>query len=274
MKWGVKVILGMLLVSVCFSTVVLGRNLWLQEKEQHIFAVLRARVSKVSEEHMEQLLKDHEVDFTNERGAQKEVLPEYRELVKENPDFAGWISIEETRIDYPVMQKKEEPEYYLHRNFYGEDSYAGVPFVGWGDLKDGGGAIFLYGHNMRNGTMFADLLKYRKEGYLKDHPIIRLDSIYERHEYRVVAILDVTEDEWLREDGMFYGYMGSKDVRQDGILEDVKENALCAVDFRENGGEKLLFLVTCGYLKEEGRVVLVAEYSGKDQNDKFCGRSL
>ncbi len=87
---------------------------------------------------------------------------EYREIVKGNPDFAGWISSAGTSIDYPVMQMSWEPEYYLHRNFAGEDSFAGVPFMGSGDMKEGD--IFLYGHNMKNGTMFADLLKYQKEG--------------------------------------------------------------------------------------------------------------
>lgn len=87
---------------------------------------------------------------------------EYREIVKGNPDFAGWISSAGTSIDYPVMQMSWEPEYYLHRNFAGEDSFAGVPFMGSGDMKEGD--IFLYGHNMKNGTMCADLLKYQKEG--------------------------------------------------------------------------------------------------------------
>ena len=135
MKWGAKITLGMLVVSVAFSTAVLGKNLWMQEREQIKFEDLKDRISVAKEKNSlkVRVQRPGNQAIGNIAGKEKEILPEYQEIVGENPDFAGWISIEGTRIDYPVMQTLWEPEYYLHRNLAGVYSYAGVPFVGTGE---------------------------------------------------------------------------------------------------------------------------------------------
>ena len=95
-------------------------------------------------------------------GEKRDMQPESQALWAETTEFAGWGSINGTGIDYPVGTP-EEPEYYLHRDFYGETSFGGTPFaVGAGFDLGGEGVVFLYGHNMRNGSMFADLLKFRE----------------------------------------------------------------------------------------------------------------
>lgn len=197
MKWGAKITFGMLVISVLFSTAVLGRNLWMQEKEQMKFENLRERIYSEKE-------KSNLEVHANMRGhkaiegmviEERVILPEFQEIVKENPDFAGWISIEGTNIDYPVMQTTWEPEYYLHRNFAGDYSYAGIPFVGKGDLKVEGGDLFIYGHNMRNGTIFADLLKYQNEKFWKEHPVIVLDRLWKHQKYEVFAAFYAKEEE-------------------------------------------------------------------------------
>ena len=118
----------------------------MQEKEQIKFEILRNRISS----ERERISATAEVKRTGDKmmkslnGEERTVLPEYQELAEINPDFVGWIFIDGTNIDYPVMQTLWEPEYYLHRNFTREYSYAGVPFVGTGDLQAEKEDIFIY----------------------------------------------------------------------------------------------------------------------------------
>lgn len=259
MKWGVKITFGMLVVSVLFSTAVLGRNLWMQEKEQMKFEDLRERIYS---EKGKSNLKVH----ANMRGhkaiegmvvEERVVLPEFQEIAKENPDFVGWISIEGTNIDYPVMQTTWEPEYYLHRNFAGDYSYAGIPFVGTGDLKAEGGDLFIYGHNMKNGTMFADLLNYLEEQYFEEHPIICLDTLSERRKYEVFAVLDVRDEEWIREGALFYNFENDLIMNRSEYMKKLENCSLYQRELMINQQGKLLFLVTCSYRKKNGRIVVV-----------------
>ena len=81
-----------------------------------------------------------------------------------NPDFIGWLRIDGTKIDYPVMMKPEDPDYYLRRDFSGKDAKSGTPYIGSGCTPCSDNVI-IYSHNMKNGTMFADLLKYADEKF-------------------------------------------------------------------------------------------------------------
>lgn len=91
-------------------------------------------------------------------------------LVTDNPNCVGWVSVTDTRIDYPVMYTPNDPEYYLHRNFEGNESAAGTPFLGKGCLLDGNSAI-IYGHNMNDGSMFASLRNFDNPEFGMNHVI-------------------------------------------------------------------------------------------------------
>lgn len=258
MKWGKRMMLGMLVMSVFFSTVILGKNLWMQEKEELRFVSLRKSISEVREDHPSSSGPQAEqADEMNGRKKEREILPEYQELAAENPDFSGWVSIEGTRIDYPVMQTLDDPEYYLHRNFDREYSYAGVPFVGTGDMGEKNEDIFIYGHNMRNGTMFADLQNYQRQGYGEEHRIICLDTLWEKQEYEVFAVLNVSEDEWNQEGGLFYEYDRNFSTNREEYLQKIKRESLYRSDIRGDVQERLVFLVTCSYQRKNGRIVVV-----------------
>ena len=110
----------------------------------------------------------------------------YEALKAQNPDFFGWISIEGTNIDYPVMFTPDDPEYYLRRAFDGSSSQSGVPFLA-ADCFEGGGNWLIYGHNMKNGSMFADLMSYAQEDFWQEHPLIRFDTLEQQGSYEVLA---------------------------------------------------------------------------------------
>lgn len=254
MRWGEKVILGGLVLAVISITVVMvGRQLDLK-KEQDTFGMLREKVEEQKNR------SDFSVPLTVEgtTGAIEDdtrkkriVLKEYQELYKENMDLAGWIRIEGTNIDYPVMQNLTDREYYLYRDFYKNDSYAGVPFVGTGDMNSEEGPLFLYGHNMKNGTMFADLLNYQSKDYWEKHPEVLLDTLWAHRQYKIFAVLRVSEKEWSEKTGMFYFDVAGQWKENDLRIQELKERAIFETSIIPNDQVSLLYLVTCSYQKKD-----------------------
>lgn len=116
-------------------------------------------------------------------------LPQYQALYTQNSDLAGWIQIDGTNINYPVMQSKHDPDFYLKHNFEKADSPHGCPYVQANcDLQTPSDNILVYGHNMKDGTMFSDLLQYKRESFWEQHRIIRFDTLTAQAEYTVMAV--------------------------------------------------------------------------------------
>ncbi len=107
----------------------------------------------------------------------------------QHSDFAGWITIDGTKIDYPVMLTPNDGDYYLKRNVNGEDDINGTLFMDpRTDLVQRSTNIIIYGHNMKSGAMFGSLKKYLDEDYWREHAQIRFDTIYEKGTYEVFAV--------------------------------------------------------------------------------------
>lgn len=108
-------------------------------------------------------------------------------LLERNSDFVGWLSIEGTAVNYPVMCTPDDPEYYLKRDFDGNRSNSGVPFFGEGCDTESDN-IIIYGHNMKNGTMFSSLTNYADESYYEEHPTISFDTPDGDGTYEIIAV--------------------------------------------------------------------------------------
>ncbi len=109
-------------------------------------------------------------------------------LLKEmNSECVGWVYIEGTKVNYPVMYSPNDPEKYLKRNFNNKYSGSGVPFI---DVRCGLNStnIIIYGHNMKNLTMFGGLRKYLNKDYLKDHPVIEFETLDSLNYYKIVEV--------------------------------------------------------------------------------------
>ena len=172
-------------------------------------------------------------------------------------------------IDYPVMWTPREREYYLHRNFYGNDSYAGTPFAEIipYPVSDTSSErqtserlahhVIIYGHNMRNGKMFADLLKYQDRSYWESHSIIRLDTLEEEQKYKVFSAFYAAEEDWTMEEGIFYElyHHGYKDKAKLAVV--LAEKSLYVTDYIPQAEDPFVFLITCSYWKKGGRFVVV-----------------
>lgn len=117
-------------------------------------------------------------------------------LIAENADCIGWLSIDGTNISYPVMHTPSDPQKYLRRNFYGKYSQSGVPFLdGRCDLQSTN--LIIYGHNMKNGTMFSDLKRYVDREFLNAHRTVKFETVDGIRYYTVTDVLKTnTSDAW------------------------------------------------------------------------------
>lgn len=108
-------------------------------------------------------------------------------LISQNSDCIGWITIDNTAVDYPVMHTPEWPQKYLRMNFYQQYSDSGVPFLDYRCTLESDNLI-IFGHNMRNGTMFSSLREYLNDGRLSSNPTILLETEDGAHEFTIFAV--------------------------------------------------------------------------------------
>lgn len=207
-------------------------------------------------------LRDMKISAMNMAGddseaiimSDRKVLGGYKDLFLQNPDLVGWLTIDGTKIDYPVMWTPENPEYYSQRGFDKEESRNGLLFLdGASNINESGGNLIIYGHNMKNGSMFADLLKYQKESYWEKHRTIQLDTLYETRIYEVAAVVRTNDFEQLP-----YEFTRPSETEAYEAIERMKANALYETEVDMEYGDDFLTLSTCDYSEENGRMVVMA----------------
>ena len=182
----------------------------------------------------------------------------YAAVYEQNSDFVGWISIEGTNIDYPVMQTVDNPNYYLKHSFEKQYSDYGVPYVQENcDLGLSDNCV-IYGHHMNNGSMFADLCKYADEDFYRAHKTIRFDTLSGFGEYEVVAVFKTAA---YSEQGFKYYHFVNADSAEDfdAFIAKCKELALYDTGVTAEYGDRLITLSTCEYSRQNGRMVVVAK---------------
>lgn len=188
------------------------------------------------------------------------ILEKYAKLHAENEDMVGWLEIPGTSINYPVMQRAGN-EYYLHNDFYGEEDRHGCLFVkDIADVDTPGDCFIIYGHNMKDGTMFGDLDEYRSENYYKEHSLLKFDSLYEEREYEIMAVF-LSHVYKEGEEGFRYYEFYTADTEE--VFEDFYGNVM-GQSLYDTGvsaayGDTFLMLSTCAYHEEDGRLVVVAK---------------
>ena len=225
-----------------------------------VFLLLRAyREQKAFENLAEMVDKNIGVpeDLSSEMPESEEISP-YIRLKEQNDDFYGWISIEGTRVDYPVMHTPDNPEYYLRRGFDGNWAESGVPFMS-AECFDGCGNYLIHGHNMKNGTMFADILSYSHKEFYQEHPVIRFDTLEDEREYHVMAAFFTQVTDGESNDFPYYQYT---DLTNQKIFEEylqrVSGAALYDTGITAKYKDALITLSTCSYHADNGRFVVVA----------------
>lgn len=190
-----------------------------------------------------------------------DILGKFSALHDENSDFSGWLSIEGTKINYPVMSREGDNNYYLDKNFTGQEDKNGLLILDYrSNVLERGQNIIIYGHNMRTGVMFGTLKNYKDKDFCMSHQTIRFDSLYEEGTYRVVAAMLSAV---AYEDEDVFRYYDAIDIstkeRFDEFRQNIESNALYTTEENLEYGDSCLILSTCDYYTEDGRFVVIAK---------------
>lgn len=198
-------------------------------------------------------------ETASEPEREKEVDEGIARLAEQNSDFVGWLSIDGTVIDYPVMKSPEsDPEYYLHRDFDREYSYSGTLFIGEGCNADST-AFVVYGHNMSAGTMFGELDSYKSASYALDHMDIVFRTTAGNRVYRVFAAFESKIYPEGSDVFEYYKAVGRLDQgAYSATVRNIRELSLISTGFVPAYPMQIMFLSTCSYHTEDGRFVVAA----------------
>ena len=174
-----------------------------QQKEKEDFKAIAEIAELPMTEAPTEQTESGQAEPTEEPAAERNIP----KLIAANTDCIGWLSIDGTNISYPVMYTPSEPQKYLRRSFYGQYSQSGVPFLdGRCDLQSTN--LIIYGHNMRNGTMFSDLKRYVDRDFLNAHRTVKFETADGVQTFTVTEALKTnTSDAW-------YDRIAAEDGRQ------------------------------------------------------------
>ena len=212
---------------------------------------------------------DADANKSEESGARSgSIFHDVPLLINMNSDCIGWLSIDNTTVNYPVMCTPEWSQKYLRMNFYQQYSDSGVPFLDSRCTSDSDNLI-IYGHNMKNGTMFSSLVEYLNEGRIPSTQRILFETEDGAHEFEIFAVAVVDEsDSW---------YSFSDAGSEDGFNESV-QRIIRKANISSGGiphyGDRLLTLSTC-YGSRNSRLIIIAKEVNaigirQTENDDSC----
>lgn len=200
------------------------------------------------------------INYTKEETDLPEVLEEYKKLYNSHKKLIGWLKIDDTNIDYPVMQTNNN-EYYLDHNINQEKDRNGALFLDKScEIVKRSTNLIIYGHHMKSGRMFGNLDDYESKEYYKKHPIIQFDTIYEKGTYEIMYVF---RSRVYSEGEVVFKYYQFIDCYSEQEFEsNMKEMA--ALSLYDTGvtaeyGDQLLTLSTCDSTVDDGRFVVVAK---------------
>ena len=175
------------------------------------------------------------------------------ELSQMNSDFIGWLRIENTGIDYPVVQTSNNVHYLTH-DFWNHYSPAGVPFMDF-ETPLSSDNIIIYGHNMKNGTMFSNLVQFKNEDFYKEHPVIKFETLESSKSYKIVSILliDVANLQ-----GLTFTEFTDLDAKRE-FINLIKTQSLIHINESITENDRFLTLCTCDQNRNNRLLVIAKE---------------
>lgn len=186
------------------------------------------------------------------------ILPEYGELFLQNTDMVGWIKVEGTNINYPVMQTPNEPNFYLKHNFEKAYSDLGTPYIQENCNIAQSDNLVIYGHHIKGGKMFGALEDYKAKSFYEEHKTIQFDTLTQHGEYEIVAVFKTVA--YSSEGFRYYDFVNAESEDDfNAYVEKCKELALYDTGVTAEYGDRLITLSTCEYSAQNGRLVVVAK---------------
>ena len=249
------IILLLLIVILAISSFFIIKEFAENKKETDIYDELQEIVIEENTD-IDTTNVDTEIEKSEGESSNKYNL---ENIAKINSDVVGWIKIENTNIDYPVMQNGD---YYLHRNIYKNYSSHGTPYLAEYCNIQYSDNLIIYGHHMNDNSMFAQLDNYKKHSFYEDHKYIKFYSYYngktieKTYEVAIAFKTVVYSDKGFK----YYNYTNFSDVQElNDFIENCRKLEFYNTGIDINYGDKLITLSTCEYSQKNGRIVVVAK---------------
>ena len=170
------------------------------------------------------------------------------ELSKINPDYRAWIKVENTNIDYPVVQS-EDNEYYLTHDFNKNYLASGSIFMDYRNDFENDKSVLIYGHHMRNKTMFGEVLNFKKEEFFKENNLITIEYKGKTYTYEVFSTFVAD----LSKDNLKISFDDDEDYQD--YIDYLKDRSLFDSDIEVNSDDRIITLYTCSYEFEGARTL-------------------
>lgn len=246
-----KFILMLLIVILTVSSYFFIKEIAENRKENDIYDDLQEIVQ--SQETEDKANESSMKEQTNENNYNLE------NIAKINSDVIGWIKVDGTNIDYPVMQNKN---FYLHKNIYKNYSSHGTPYLAeYCDLKTSDNLI-IYGHHMNDNSMFSGLVNYKNYQFYKNHKYIKFYTLIDGQTVGNIYEIIVTFKTIAYSDNGFkyYNYINFyNDEDFKSYISNCQKLEFYNTEISANYGDKLITLSTCEYSQKNGRMVVVAK---------------
>lgn len=248
----IAVILWLLLICAIIYIVL---DLYNSNKNKQLYEVIQPSI----------MVNEIEDEITEQPSqVNNKFVDKVKELQRENTDIKAWIRIENTNINYPLLQITDN-DYYLTHNYKKEaDKYGSIYINSNSNIKDNNSNIIIYGHNKINSTqMFSDLLKYQDIAFYKEHPNIKITTEEGEEEYEIVYVFK-SRIFYQDETNVFRYYRNYKfenEKQYNEYIDNCRKIQLYDIGKTASYGEKLITLITCEYSQENGRMVVVAKLS-------------
>jgi len=168
-------------------------------------------------------------------------------IIDEVENYVGWIKITDTKIDYPVV-KTTDNEFYLNHTYSLEENIAGAIFMDRRNLANQFDQhTIIYGHHMKDGSMFTQLNNYLQEDFFKKNKILNFKDLYNEYEYEVISAYYVSADD----------YILNYEVNEE-VVNQFINLSLYKTDYKYENGDRILTLSTCNYILNNGRMIVHA----------------
>lgn len=242
------ILIAVFLLVFLTSAGVLGYQLW--EYFQ----------SGQTREHLQEMLSQTPTQSDLEQAPQQSV-DKFAKLYSENHDFVGWVEIEDTPVSYPVVKGKDNEEY-LYTTFYGKRHKLGTVFADYQTTitaeKQSDNTI-LYGHSAADGSYFMSLLKYKDLNYVKEHPFIKFDTLYEENDWVIMGILLIDAQDMSQDNFLYQNYIDFVDEQHyNSFIKQIEERNYYHFPVDTQYGDQFLTLSTCDYDFDDARMVVIA----------------
>ena len=234
-------IILLLIAIMLISSYFLCKNLQEDNKQEEIFEEIKV------------IAEDNNGDNNKETKNNNINMQKLHEI---NNDIVGWIQIDNSNIDYPVMQTKENPNYYLRKYFYKQYSYLGTPYLAESCDINSSDNLIIYVHHINNSKMFGELENYKSQEYYSNHKFIKFYTLEEYREYEIIAIFKTIANTGFK----YYNFINDiNEAEFDTFVSKCKELSFFNIDKIAVYGDDLLTLSTCDYSSKNARLVIVAK---------------